>query len=658
MRFLLRLGWIPVALLALWLTTAPAHAAAPDAVSLYRLYFTDWTDLSALAGQLDIWAVDHTRGFLVAPLTAAQIETLAASHRLEVTTTPDWTVVQAALAAGGIPDFACYRTVAETNTQITRLAKRYPNLARVVDIGDTWDKTTPGGPAGYDLRVLVITNRATGSHKPRFFLMGGIHARELVTSETALRFAEWLLAGYGADPDATWLLDHGELHALVAANPDGRIFAEQLYYWRKNTNIGDMCPYNLPPALSYGVDLNRNFAYGWNSCLNCSSGYSCDQTYRGARAASEPETQAIQDYLRTLFPDRRAGADAAPDDTPGLLVSLHSYGLLVLYPWGMSTDPAPNEPGLAALGERFAGILNYQACQSGGIGCLYPTDGTTDDWSYGELGIASFTFEMGTAFFQQCETYEEAILDSALAALEYAFRVAVMPYRQPQGPHIAHMAATPATVAAGDSFSMSLRLDEPAASVRVSFGEPPWLPGAQPVVYPAPPPGSTGAITLSITHATGGLPQGPTLLFAQAQNSQTVFGPVAAEFITITRASPFRVSVVPAGQATYPGDAAQFTVAVTNTGTVTATYVFSATADWPATLTPTTPTVLGPREVTSVTLTVTPPRGTAGAVTPAIVYACMVGPAPDCIRAVTVLSVRERRTILPVIALQGTLGGQ
>ncbi|MCK7513506.1 MAG: hypothetical protein MZV70_62120 [Desulfobacterales bacterium] len=31
---------------------------------------------------------------------------------------------------------------------------------------------------------------------------------------------------------------------------------------------------------------------------------------------------------------------------------------------------------------------------------LYATDGSTDDWVYGWLGIAAYTFEMGTAFFR------------------------------------------------------------------------------------------------------------------------------------------------------------------------------------------------------------------------------------------------------------------
>jgi len=35
--------------------------------------------------------------------------------------------------------------------------------------------------------------------------------------------------------------------------------------------------------------------------------------------------------------------------TPGLFISLHSYGRLVLFPWGNTTTLAPNAYGLATL---------------------------------------------------------------------------------------------------------------------------------------------------------------------------------------------------------------------------------------------------------------------------------------------------------------------
>ena len=56
--------------------------------------------------------------------------------------------------------------------------------------------------------------------------MAEIHAREYVTAETAARFAEYLMANYGIDPDITWLLDYYKVYIVTMTNPDGRKMAE------------------------------------------------------------------------------------------------------------------------------------------------------------------------------------------------------------------------------------------------------------------------------------------------------------------------------------------------------------------------------------------------------------------------------------------------
>ena len=43
-------------------------------------------------------------------------------------------------------------------------------------------------------------------------------------------------------------------------------------------------------------------------------------------------------------------------------------------------------------------------------GCLYQTDGTTDDFAYGALGVPSFTIEFGNSFFQACSTFEDSMV--------------------------------------------------------------------------------------------------------------------------------------------------------------------------------------------------------------------------------------------------------
>ena len=125
-----------------------------------------------------------------------------------------------------IPGFACYRTVEETYATMDTLVANNPTLASIIDIGDSWEKENLGSGNGYDIRVLKITNSAISGTKPILFAMSSIHAREYTPAELNTRFAEFLLNNYGTDADATWLVDHREIHLLLQGNPDGRKIAE------------------------------------------------------------------------------------------------------------------------------------------------------------------------------------------------------------------------------------------------------------------------------------------------------------------------------------------------------------------------------------------------------------------------------------------------
>jgi len=338
-----------------------------------------------------------------------------------------------------------YRTVEETEQFLRSMAETYPHLATLVDFGDSWERQQFGAPRGYDLLALRLTNQAITGPKPVFFLLAAIHARELTTAEIATRFISHLLTGYQVDADITWLLNEHEVVVVPIANPDGRKLAEQGYSQRKNLNrnSGDCIE---PPnsGNQYGVDLNRNFAFAWGT-VHGPDIFPCSLVYPGPVAASEPETQALQTFIRSFYPDHPRPGDGmpAPDTTSGVLITLHSYSDLVLWPWGHTTTPAPNAAGLERLGRRLAAFNGYVPGQSVS---LYPTSGTTDDWSYAELGIASYTFEIGS-FSNPCGGFMPpyGCLDGLggrnfwgenLPALLYAARVTHAPYSQPAGPDV------------------------------------------------------------------------------------------------------------------------------------------------------------------------------------------------------------------------------
>lgn len=456
--------------------------------------------------------------------------------------------------AAGIPGFPCYRTVEETYASAQAIVAAHPTLATWSDIGDSWDKLTAGGPAGYDLMVLKLTNSAIPGPKPVLFVNAAIHAREYTTAELVTRFAEQLTGGYGVDADATWLLDFHEIHLLLQTNPDGRKKAETALSWRKNVDNNYCANTN-----DRGADLNRNFSFQWN-CCGGSSGSPCDPTYRGPAAGSEPEVQAVQSYVLSIFPDQRGPGfpgGGAPADATGVYLDIHSYSDLVLWPWGGTETPTDNGAAFTTLGRRFAWFTGYFPEQAVG---LYPTDGTTIDFAYGNLGVAALTFELGNAFFEACSSFENTVLPENLPTLLYAAKVARTPYLTPAGPDSRALSLDPPLVAPGDPSTLHVTLDdtrfsnangtEPvsaitAAEVYVDLA--PWETGA--VALPLTADDGTWSSTIEAAHATlgtGTLASGRHILYVRGQDAAGDWGPVSALFLYVLdpATAPFVQGVV------------------------------------------------------------------------------------------------------------------
>jgi hypothetical protein len=512
-----------------------------------RVFFFDQANLGRLAQVLDVWEVVHEEGYLVALLQPGQLDALRqAGYRVEVDEARTALVERPAQflqdQAAGIPGYPCYRTVEEIHADLAGLAAAHPTLATWVDVGDSWDKVVGGGP-GYDLHALVLTSSAVSGPKPRFLLMAAIHARELSTAELAVQFAEHLVASYGVDPDVTWLLDYAEVHVLPMTNPDGRKRAEAGLYWRKNTDDDDGC--TVYPF--YGTDLNRNSSFHWGEA----SGDPCAETYQGPSCASEPETQAIQEYVAGIFPDQRGPGDDDPaaDDATGVFISLHSYGEEVLFPYGFRATPSPNHARLETLGRKFGYLNGYEVCQAGEPGCIYATSGTTDDWAYGELGVAAYTFELGTDFFQDCATFEDTILPQNLPALLYAAKAARRPYQTPAGPEAVQVTVAPTHTLTGSPVTLTAVIDdtrydsdgwgdEPVqdiAAARYTVDVPSWVAGTiSHALSPSDGAFDSAAEAVRATVDTTGLPPGRHILFVEGQDAQGNWGVPTAVFLWVT----------------------------------------------------------------------------------------------------------------------------
>ncbi len=543
--------------------------------NLYQAYFPnrELARKAAISFHANLLESRYDEGYLVMQLDAEEMDRLRAfGFRFERATDfierrnrrLSTLQVQQSRSPGqaqplSIPGYSCYETVEETFAAADALLAAKPTLGSWVDAGDSWLKTQ--GAGGYDLRVLKLTNsQTTGStagDKPRLFINAAIHAREYTTAPLVLELARWLVNGHGTDADATWILDEHEVHLMLHTNPDGRKRAETGLSWRKNVNNNHCANTN-----TRGVDLNRNFGFEWNSTAGQgSSGSACSLTYRGPAASSEPEVQAVQNYARSLWPDRRGPGpnDPAPADTSGIHLDIHSYSELVLWPWGATNAPAPNGAALQTLGRKFAFFNGYTPTQSIG---LYPTDGTSDGPSYGELGVAAYTFELGTSFFQSCSVYNSVVKPGNLPALVYAAKVVRTPYITPAGPDVTALAlagdASGSGVPAGTAVALSASVTDTRfnnsngseavqaiAAAQVSVGMPPWHPDATLLALQAAD-GSFNSATEALSGSlnTAGLAPGRHLVYVRGQDASGAWGAVSAVFLNVNAATPVVVADV------------------------------------------------------------------------------------------------------------------
>ena len=548
----LRLTGLALAgILLLVVVAAPPLLAAPsdpppgDGPWVVRAGFADRDQVNRLAAERAPWEVNYERGYLVIDVDRAgwhELVDMGFTVEVDEERTADLLRPHVKLPGQveGIPGFPCYRTVEETYATAQEIAQRRPNLATWIDIGDSWEKVSPGGAAGYDLKVLKLTNVAIPGPKPKLIINAAIHAREYTTAELVTRFGEYLVKNYGINADVTWILDNQEVHLVLHANPDGRKHAEAGQLWRKNTH-----PVSCGDPNSWGIDLNRNYPYNWG-CCGGSSGSGCSETFRGPSAASEPEVQAVRNYVVAELPDYGdPQSGPIPANAAGMFMDIHSYSQLVLWPWGYTTQVPPNGIQLQTLGRKFAYFNNYIPEQSI---YLYVTDGTTIDFGYGQLGVASYTFELGTDFFQSCSVFLNTVLPKNMDALIYAARVTRAPYMQPAGPDSLNVATIPSgTVNMGLPIVVNATVNDtrfnnqngsepvqPIAAAEVYVDVPPWKPGATPISLAA----TDGTFNTSVEAVTGtlstaGWPLGKHTLYVRGRDTSNNWGPVSAVFIKV-----------------------------------------------------------------------------------------------------------------------------
>ena len=215
-------------------------------------------------------------------------------------------------------------------------------------------------------------------HSPRILVVGGHHARELVSITQVLYSLDYLVQSLSKGEKL-----EKEIWFVPILNVDGfQMICDhfnttgEILEIRKNIRPGGC---NIQHD---GVDLNRNYGYKWGYDNIGSSNNACDEDFRGESAFSELETQAIRELVKIQ--------DFAA------VISYHSYGDLYIRPTGYIQTGIEQFPlSHQNVYSKIEEILPYGA-QFGSVQELlgYSANGALMDYLY-DLGTFAIEIEVG-----------------------------------------------------------------------------------------------------------------------------------------------------------------------------------------------------------------------------------------------------------------------
>jgi hypothetical protein len=252
---------------------------------------------------------------------------------------------------GGMPSGrTTYRTYEEHTAEMEALAAADPALVAV--------KTSPYlTTEGRQVKYLEITNDvAAQDGKPVLFHMGLIHGDETPAAEDAIEFAHDVIDLSKTNAGVKALLDRVRLIDMPVVNPDG------LVRTRRTT--------------SRGVDLNRNYPFGWGSNVGVTF------ARRGPGPGSEPEVRNTMEIVRR--------------NQVVTLLSSHSSSRAIFYPsLDLLAGPTPElNTGYRDLAAAMNDAANAWSTDIEDSAHDYETSGETVDWSYYATRGLAYTIEL------------------------------------------------------------------------------------------------------------------------------------------------------------------------------------------------------------------------------------------------------------------------
>ncbi|KAL7853065.1 hypothetical protein SRHO_G00188500 [Serrasalmus rhombeus] len=253
-----------------------------------------------------------------------------------------------------------------------QMEQDHPDVVSSVIYGTTYEKR--------NITLLKIGLNST-LPKKAIWMDCGIHAREWIAPAFCQYFVKEILGSYKTDPKMNELFKNLDFYITPVLNMDGYIYSwidNTTRLWRKSRSPG------IDSCTCFGTDLNRNFYANWGMVgisRNC-----CSEIYNGHSPLSESEAVAVTDFL------------SANRDQLLCFLTIHSYGQLILVPYGHPNISAPNYDELMEVGLAAAKAIKAVHGVDYTVGTppdvLYANSGSSRDFAR-LIGIPfSFTFEL------------------------------------------------------------------------------------------------------------------------------------------------------------------------------------------------------------------------------------------------------------------------
>lgn len=435
----------------------------------------------------------------------------------------------ASVRAAGIAGYPCYLTVDEMNAEMASIVADYPNLARMTNVGTS--------KLGEQINGIVLTSSSSPGPKYPVLLTAGVHPDELSPCTFLLVLAREACAAYATNGYSyRYILDYSEVHIIPCVGVDTRRLVDA---------NGDGGPTSNVYRKNNGVNLNRNFPFTWGWGTNgvAWSDDPADLNYYGTGPASEPEVAAITNYYTKLWADRRGPTenDAAPSDTEGLFIDIHTQAQTINYWPGFTNATAPNETQLLSITRKGRAYTGYQINGATGNSS---TAGTSHQDVYGNLGVPAFTWEFGVAGQVDCNNYASHVIPTNLPAFRFMLRLGGRrPYLEPKAPEVTSLVVNVVTNGAtrelqisgtADDTKNDLNSDHDIDDVEYSISLPPWhsnaLTNSATITKTA-----TGKANFSATYDASSLSPGEYVLYASASDVSDTYnyGVTTATLFTI-----------------------------------------------------------------------------------------------------------------------------